>query len=198
MSDWFTRRRLMIAAIALALLAWLLWPDRNLAKVRALQAELQGDAVAGLSQEERQEKFRQLRTAMEKLSPAQRQLLSADGQQRMQDQMAKYFTMTPAEKKAHLDQEIDRMEDRRKRMEANKGANAKTGAPANAPPNGAFKGGPRGDKGPASPEDREKRRQQRLDHTSPEFRGQMDQYRKDMQDRRKQRGLPSMPPGRGR
>jgi predicted RNA-binding protein with RPS1 domain len=40
-----------------------------------------------------------------------------------------------------------------------------------------------------SPEQREQRRKERLDQTTPEFRALMDQFRKDMNQRRQQRGL---------
>ena len=46
----------------------------------------------------------------------------------------------------------------------------------------------------ASPEERERRRKERLDRTTPEFRARMDQFRKDMNARRQQRGLPPVGP----
>ena len=54
------RRRLGWTAlgVSLLLLVWLLWPNRNLARVRALQGELFGEAGKALSPEQRQAKFR--------------------------------------------------------------------------------------------------------------------------------------------
>ena len=43
---------------------------------------------------------------------------------------------------------------------------------------------------------REQWRKQMLDDTTPEFRAQLDQYRKDMQARRQQLGLTATPPRR--
>ena len=70
----------------------------------------------------------------------------------------------------------------------------KEGRPTSAisPPAGA--GQPPGQQ--RTPEDREKRRKEMLDRTTPEFRALMDQYRHDMEARRQQRGLPAVgPPG---
>src|SRR3954451_5025365 len=94
------RRRLGWTALAvgLVLLVWLLWPNRNLARVRALQGELFGDAGKALAPEQRQAKFNALREATRKLSPSQRDELSRDGMRRQQDQMACYVKMSPADK----------------------------------------------------------------------------------------------------
>jgi hypothetical protein len=60
---------------------------------------------------------------------------------------------------------------------------------------GTFGAGPNGNRPPMSDEDRDRRRKERLDQTTPEFRALMDQFRKDMAARRAQRGMPAM--GRG-
>ncbi len=179
MKDQFTRRRVGTAIVIAILLAWLFWPDTQLASVRAMQQELFSEQGRTLSPEERQAKFIDLRTAMAKLSPVQRSKLGADRRQRMQSNLAKYFDMTPDEKKAYLDQQIDRG-----LQQQAQGANA----------------GPGGSPGvmtasvSSSPEDRERRRQDWLAETTPETRAQMDIMRRDMAERRAERGLP---PGRG-
>lgn len=178
MTQYFTKRRVAIAAIIIALVWWL-WPNNQMVRVQALQKELTN---AELTNEQRQELFQQLRTAMNGLTPDQRSQLRNQGQQRFQEQLSRYFQMTPQEKAAYLDQQINREQQMMQQMQ-NGGA-----------PKGGFGGGPPGGgnstKGPRSDEDREKGRQRRLDATTPEFRGQMDQYRKDMAARRQQRGLP--------
>lgn len=190
MKRYATRRRVIAAAVLIAILMWWLWPNRHMARVQALQREL-ADSGQTLSPEQRQEKFRQLRTEMQKLSPQQREQLAADGRRRGQEEVARYFTLSPAEKQKHLDRQMDREEEMRRR-----GQN-RSGPQAGGPPQGGS-GGP-GGSNPQTPEDRERRRQQRLDSSTPEFRAQMDQFRRDMELRRKQRGLPPSPgPGRGR
>jgi hypothetical protein len=144
-----------------------------------LQKELANPELTG---EQRQKLMQQLRTAMNGLLPEQRSQLRNQGQQRFQEQLNRYFQMTPQEKLAYLDQQINREQQMVQQM------------PNNGVPKGGWGGGPPGGgggsaKGPRSDDDREKGRQRRLDATTPEFRGQMDQYRKDLAARRQQRGL---------
>lgn len=182
MMKYITRRRVAMAAVIVALIWWL-WPNNQMAKVEALQRDL---ANTELTREERQERFQELRKAMAGLTPEQRAQLGNRGQQRMQEQMSRYFQMTPAEKTAYLDQQINR--EQQMLQQAQNGASPK----GNGPPGGGSGSGSGFGKGggPRSDDDREKGRQKRLDATSPEFRAQMDQYRKDMAARRQQRGLP--------
>src|SRR6266446_2765400 len=101
------RRRLAWTglAVGLVLLVWLLWPNRNLARVRALQGELFGDAGKALSPEQRQARFADLRAATRNLSPAQRRELAQDGMRREEDRMKRYAQMSPAEKRRYLDEQ---------------------------------------------------------------------------------------------
>jgi hypothetical protein len=187
-----------VLGLALALLVWLIWPDRNLARVRALQNEVFGEAGKALPPEVRQARFAELRAATQKLSPAQRQELAQDGMRRQRDEMARYFRMSPAEKRQFLDQQINRQEEVRRRMQQQQATgNRPAGGPGGP---GGFAGGPggRGDRSPPTAQERERRRQLMLDRTTPEQRGQMDQFRRDMELRRQQRGLPATPPGFGR
>src|SRR5262249_34095139 len=75
-----------------------------------------------------------LRAETEKLTPAQREQLAADGRRRMQEEMARYFAMTQAEKTRFLDQRIDQAEERRRRMQNNGGPGGGPGF--GGPPNG--------------------------------------------------------------
>jgi hypothetical protein len=130
------------------------------------------------------EQRREMRDAMANLSPSQREALAAEGRQRFEEQLRRYSQMTPAEKGRHLDEQIKRSE----RMRQQFSQRPQTG-------NG-FGVGPRG--GNQSPEERERRRKERLNNTTPEFRALMDQYRKDMAARRQQLGLPATGGGRPR
>src|SRR5262245_43241654 len=105
MRQYVTRRRAAASTIAIVLLVWLLWPANQLARVQALQRELFSEAGRALSQEQRQEKFRQLRAATEKLTSSDKAQLASMGQRRMEEQMARYSQMTPKEKQTYLDQQ---------------------------------------------------------------------------------------------
>jgi hypothetical protein len=187
------RRKIALGSILLLLLIWLLWPDRTLAKVRALRTDL---ADKSISPEDREAKVQQLRTTMQSLTPAQRNELMADGRRRATEEMERYHALSAAEKKQYLDQQIKQMEEMRQRMQQQQ----QQGGQANAGPRpgggpGGF-GNPQG--GPQTPEDRERRRQQRLDNTTPRERELRDQFRKDMENRRRELGLPPIGQGGGR
>jgi hypothetical protein len=183
------RRKITLGSILLLLLIWLLWPDRTLAKVRALRGEL---ADKSISPDERETKVQQLRTTMQSLSPAQRNELMADARRRGTEEMERYHALSPPEKKTYLDQQIRRMEDMRQRMQQQQQSGQASNGPRQGP--GGFGGPP----GPQTPEDRERRRQQRLDNTTPRERELRDQFRRDMDNRRRELGLPPMSQGGGR
>jgi hypothetical protein len=117
---------------------------------------------------------------MQQLSPAQREALAAEGRKRFEAELKRYSQMSAADKNRYLDERIDQMEKMRQQF-------------GQRPPGGQ---GTFGTNGPApgggqnlSPEEREKRRKERLNQTTPEFRALMDNFRKDMANRRQQRGL---------
>jgi hypothetical protein len=175
MTRHVTRRRVAAAAVLAALLAWWLWPSSQLVRVQELRAAA-GDP--SLTPEQRRQKWDEVRRASAQLTPAERDQLAAEGRRRFESEMARYSALSPAEKKQYLDQQIDREEEMRRQMQ-------KAGGPPPGPPAG---GPPRG---PQSAEDRERRRQHRLDDSTPQFRAQIDEFRKDMAQRRQQRGLPA-------
>jgi hypothetical protein len=188
-----TRRRAWaIGAAAILMLVWLLWPDRTLARVRALRNDLSGEAGKALPPEEREAKSRQLREQMQKLTSEQRDELFADARQHANDEMEQYVKLSPAEKRKHLDQQINRMEEMRKRMQQ-RPPQAPGGGPQQGNGSRGFGGGPRGESRPQTPDDRERRRQQRLDRSSPRERQLRDMYRRDLENRRRERGLPPTP-----
>ena len=103
-------------------------------------------------------------------------------QRRREDELRRYTQSTPAQRRQRLDQDINRQEQMRQRMQNNPGG-------------GSPRGGPPGGGRPSTPESREQHRQQYLDHTTPQYRELRDQYRRDMDARRKERGLPPTPTG---
>jgi hypothetical protein len=179
------RRWYRLGALALLLLIGygtyrLVRPDPNLKKVKQLQADFAAHAK-DWSPDQRQAKGLEMRTAMEKLSTSQRDALRAEGRKRFEEEMKRYASMSQAEKNRYLDERIDAMEKMRQQM-------------GNGPrPNGGqgtFGSGPDGNAGQSmSQEDRDRRRKERLDQTTPEFRATMDQFRRDMANRRQQRGM---------
>src|SRR5437660_6738886 len=125
-----TRKQCAIAAGLLLLLllllgAWHFRPDPQVAKVKTMQQELvqSGDKLGAL---ERRQKWQEFRQEEEKLSPAQREQLRAEGRKRRQQELDRYFTLSPAEKRRVLDEQIDRMEAMRRQRQAR-------GAPGRGP-----------------------------------------------------------------
>ena len=180
------RRRAWLLALLLLLLGYggyrMARADPRLAEYRGLRQELFSEEGKNLPAEERAAKFQALRDLGKNLSPEARQQLTAEGQKRFEDELRRYHALAPQEKVRYLDERINRMEQARQNRPPN----------ANGGPPGANAGGPgRGDRGASlSAEEREKRRKQRLDSTTPEFRALRDQFFRDMQARRQQRGLP--------
>jgi hypothetical protein len=168
-------RRLAIRGGVLAVVAvgawmtWHFWPNPHLARARALREQLAGEAGQALSSEERRELWAKVRAETKHLSPEQRRNLWQEQQRHM---MQKYQSLSPQEKIAFLDGQIDRMEQFRRDR------------PQNADPNGAAARGRF-----LSPEERDRRRRERLDLTTPEDRALRHEFFKDLQARRQLRGL---------
>ncbi len=179
------RRALVLLLALLLLLGWWLWPDGRLAKARGLRDELFSEAGRGLSPEDRRSKFEELRSVTGQMSEAQRRELSRDMLKRREDELRRYSELSSAEKKQQLDKDIRRQEERRQRSQSNGNSSG---------PSNGFGGPGRG--GPSSSADPQRRRQERLDWTTPEFRELTDQYRRDVAARRQELGLPPAPPRR--
>jgi hypothetical protein len=188
------------AALALLLLgvgglAWAVRPDPHLSRAQALQKELFSPAAKGLSPEERKARFAEYREHVKHLTDDQKWQLAAPMREKQQAELDRYFALAPRDRIKYLDEKIDRSEKMRKEWEK-KAAQSKAARPKGGPAFAAGSpkgGGPKGGgRGPAlSAEEKEKRRKQFLDRTTPEERAKMDRFRKDMTDRRKQRGLPT-------
>ncbi|VTR94428.1 Putative uncharacterized protein OS=uncultured planctomycete GN=HGMM_F07G10C03 PE=4 SV=1 [Gemmata massiliana] len=189
------------AALALLVLGGIVWaarPDPHMARAKELQNELFGSAGKNLSAEERKARFTEYREQVKHLNADQKWELSAPARERQKAEMERYFALSPKEKIKYLDGLIDRAEKSRKGREQ-KAAQGGAGRPGGGGlgggfggPGGAQKGGAPGGapgKAPRSPEEIEKRRKEALARTTPEERARADQFRKEMNDRRKQRGL---------
>jgi hypothetical protein len=187
MNPFRSPKRIAVVAGTLLVMAgsiwavWHFWPNRHLARAQELRGQLAGDAGRSLSAEERRELWSQLRAEAKKLSPEERRNLWREQQQK---RMKEYFALSGQEKVAFLDAQINRMEQWR-REQAQAGGD---GAPAWGQQKRFL-----------SPEDRDKRRRERLDLTTPEERAMRHEFFKDLQARRQQRGLGSFGfPGWGR
>jgi hypothetical protein len=107
-----------------------------------------------------------------------------------------YFTATPAERRAVLDRQIDQEETMRKAFETGGAVmNAFGGRPREGGTAGAGGGGGRGGGGGppqgGSDNDRNRWRKNMIDRTTPEERARYTEYRRAMEKRREERGLPS-------
>lgn len=201
------RRWIILALVLLLLLlgvssaARYFGDDPAIARARALRAELTSEAVRSRPAEERRERWRQYGEQLKQLKPEQRDQLDEERRLAYHKQLELHFRLPRPEQAAHLDREIDRMEAARKRWQAAQAQRAVGGASTAGPPGGRGPGGPAagpGSRQPPSAEERERRRKDRLDRTTPEQRARMAEYRKQLEVRRKERGLPASSwPGRG-
>ncbi len=181
----------VVAAVLIVLLVYLFWdsgPDPDVARVLEMQQALFGPSAQHLAAAERRGKLDALKKAQRELTPAQRKELSAALRQQKKAELERYFSMSQADKKRWLDEQINRTEALRQEWAKNgkappKGSTATTGNSSGA---GTTSGGAK------SFEEREHFRKQMLDVTTPEERAMRDQVRKDLAARRAQRGLPAL------
>ena len=111
-----------------------------------------------------------------------------------------YFALPPEKRQAEIDRQIDQEEVMRKAFEAGRTvANALGGGQSQAagstpaaptPPSGGP-GGPGGPGGSRSEEERNRWRKSMIDRTTPQERARYTEWRRAMDARREQRGLPS-------
>jgi hypothetical protein len=199
---WSWRRRIAIVLLLVGIggLVWATRPDPHLARAKALQKQLFSPEARDMNPEERKARFAEYREHVKHLNEDQKWELAAPMREKQKAEMDRYFAMSPVEKTRYLDEQIDRSEKMRQRwkQKAAQGKNgqAKGQGPAKGRPPGAGSGPPgragagKGGQRARSPEEIQQRRKQFLDRTSPEERAQRDRFRKEMADRRKQRGLP--------
>lgn len=178
MAVFANRRRVTGASIVLlvgclALLYWLFRPDPRLARAQELSRQLTGDAARTLTEDQRREVRQQLRQQLEQLTPDQRRALGKERRKAFEDEVAKFSTLSKEDQNAFLDNQINRMEEaRRRRQQEN--------------PNGNNAGFPSRSN---DTDERDRRRRDRLDETSPEQRAQFTAYFQALRDRRLQQGV---------
>ncbi len=172
--------------LIVAMAVWMGWfraagPSRELTQIQAEMVSVQHLPAA-----ERGKAMGDMRTRIQQLDPADRDVLRAEMRRSMevgmQQRLDQYFTAAPRDRVAMLDKEItaQRQREARRSQQAKTAKASSTGKMAGregGPPNG-----PRGGM------------QKMLDNTSPKFRAQMAEYRRDMNERRRALGLP---PSRG-
>ena len=118
----------------------------------------------------------------------------------MEERMSAFFALPPEEQQRQLDEQIDRMLERRQDRErrSQSGERAERGGRGGAGDGQGRRGGWRN----MSEADRDQRRKQRLDRTSAKTRAMFTEYRRLMRERLEARGEAPMgrggPWGRGR
>jgi hypothetical protein len=163
----------------------------RLARVKKMREELFTPAGQDLSPSERREKVAAFRQEQEKLSPEERKTLWDDMRKKRRKELEDYAKMSQEDKNKFLDDRINQMEAQRASWQRRNSGNGGGGQP---PPFGAPQANA-GGRFNLSQDEREHRRKEWLDSTTPEERVLRDQFLKDLQARRAQRGLPSSPWG---
>lgn len=186
--------------------AWAIYfprEDPQLAVVQDLGKQMR--EAEKLPDDQRRALRDQFRAEMEKLSEEERDRLwrerRAGFQRQMEQRMLEVLSLPPEQQAAVLDRHIDEMEKRRKEWESRsqqRGGERKEG-PGGAAKEGGKEGSQAGGRGSGTRErtGANSGRNRRLDRTSPKQRAQMTEYRRLMNERRKQRGLAPMGRGRG-
>jgi hypothetical protein len=183
------KRKIGLAVVALLLLiAGVVWAfrihaDNQVARVRDMQKEM----FAG-GKPPQPEQFEKFRKEMDHLSPSQREEVGKGMFENMQRQMNKtideYFNTPPEKQNECLDRQIKEADANMKRMMASAPppppANANSGSAPPARPN-------------PSPEARNQRRNQMLDHMPPGQRAKFTAYFAAVAKRRAELGLPAFP-----
>lgn len=158
-----------------------------------------------MSREQRDAARSELRQQVESLSPEQReQLFSArreQFEQQMDQRLNEFFDLPKEQRKAALDKMIDEMEKRRREWQQRGGPGDRQGQAGDRPNRGPGDR-PAGDRsqgngaserrGPRTDAERTERMKQRLDSTSAETRAKRSEFRRLLNERRKERGLPEM------
>ena len=182
------KKHAIAATIILVLLAGVGWAlysaeDKELAEAKQLRDEMLNN-MDTLTDEQRRAQRDALREKTNNFSEAQRREFGQGFRQFMMQRVDKLLAMPPEEQKQELDKWIDRMEERRA------GGGERGGR-------GEGRGGDRG--GDMSPAERDQRRKQGLDRTTPEMRAKMDAMKDLINQRREERGLDPIqgPGGRG-
>src|SRR5439155_15110090 len=124
---------LLALFITILLILHFLKPRWQLARIEQLRGQITGDAVKNLTPDERQALRRQLGDEMRKLPADEREKLRAQGRKQFDERMKQFIKLSPAQRNAFLDDDINRQEAMRKQFEANRGQ-TQNGQRTNGPP----------------------------------------------------------------
>ena len=193
-----TKRNWLIVSLVLfctlTLGAWafgMFSPDPRVTAIKELRSKLESPEAKKMSRDERRKIHSEMRKQFEAMPEDQRRALMQEGrgqwQARMQKHMDEFFALPPDKQTAAIDKQIDEMEARRKRREQGRSGNQTAGKDNQR---GRGWGGRRGSGGPQSENARNERRKRMMANTTPEQRAKFQAYRKLVENRRKQRGLP--------
>lgn len=176
------RKHVVGAALILVLLAGVGWAlfsgeDAELAEMKQMRDDMLKNSES-LSDEDRRATRDAFRERAKNLSEDQRRELGRGFRNFMMQRVDNLLAMPPEQQRAELDKWIDRMEERGKNRGDGEGR------------------GPGGRGGDMSPEQRDQRRKQGLDRTSPDMRAKLDQLKDLVNDRRKERGMEPVKGGR--
>jgi len=208
----------LLALIAAWFMGWIsFWTDPRVVEIQQLQQEAQkqfgegggpktiAEATAAVTA------MNTIRTKVEALPPHLRPQVEREGgsmfRSAFRARIDSYFAASPEKRQAELDRQIDQEEMMRKAFDAGRtiagvfgggqGSQAAGGtAQGGTAPGGTSGGGPpaptgsSGSSGSSSEESRNKWRKSMIDRTTPEQRSRYVEYRRAMDERREQRGLP--------
>jgi hypothetical protein len=172
----------LVIVLGLGATVWALLPpgpDPQMVRVQQLQEKM---FDAKMTDEQRRAMSGEMRQEVDKLTDDQRMQLMREHPfaKRMQQTVVAYFDLPEKERKAALDKDIDRFESFRKDMEKRRGSGDRPPGPP-----GGF-----GNRGNIDAGQRDQFQKKILDNSSPTERAMFGEYFKDMQNRRKERGLP--------
>ncbi len=205
----------LLALIAAWFLGWIsFWTDLRVAEIQQLQQEAQkqfgegggpktiAEATAAVTA------MNTIRTKVEALPPHLRPQVEREGgsmfRSAFRARIDSYFAAAPEKRQAELDRQIDQEEMMRKAFDAGRAIAGVFGggqgsqaagvtAQGGTAPGGTTGGGPpapTGSRSSSSEESRNKWRKSMIDRTTPEQRSRYVEYRRAMDERREQRGLP--------
>lgn len=206
----------LLALIAAWFMGWIsFWTDPRVVEIQQLQQEAQkqfsegggpktvAEATAAVTA------MNTIRTKVEALPPHLRPQVEREGgsmfRSAFRARIDSYFAAAPEKRQAELDRQIDQEEMMRKAFDAGRaiagvfgggqGSQAAGGtAQGGTAPGGTSGGGPPAPTGSSSGSSSEERsnkwRKSMIDRTTPEQRSRYVEYRRAMDERREQRGLP--------
>ena len=180
----------LLAASATLIASWFARPDPVLAEARQLQQRLLSDETRRLPIAQQLELHSQLQSEVQKLSPAQRRVLAADGRRLLIEKIEHYRALPKTEQLTFLDAEINRLVLLRREETNAAGQQTASGRTRKSARGQTTTGGNTG--GPTLPvsgNERESYLKAQLDKTTPEERALVADFIKQLVDRWKALGL---------